>query len=511
MQRERQIIQELLDLGCGEFVVCGGARNAGLVALLEAAGGIRVWRHFEERGAAFFALGRAKDSGCPCAVVTTSGTAVAECLPAVIEAFYSAKPLVVVSADRPECFRGSGAPQTIEQENLFGEYAEKDLMKWNGRKPLHVNVSLEENVVKADEWMAEVKKFSPERLSFQVRKLRDFLDDGAFRGLVAIVGGLEEEEREETYYFLKELGIPVIADVTSGLREALGGQVISEKVLRGNLPGRILRLGEVPVGRLWRDLEDNSGTEVLSICQNGLPGLARESSVIRGEVNRVLKGLGQAEEVGDVRDDFLKARTFTGKVDELVEAYPDSEPGLIRLLSVYATTGESLFLGNSLPIREWNDFAQRDTPYALVRANRGSNGIDGQLSTWLGASADTPSSWGVFGDLTTLYDLAAPALLGQVVQEGRVLVVINNGGGRIFDRLPRLEGLSDEQRNAVVQPQEVNLASWAEMWGMNYLKISRQEDIDEFDELDTDDESVLVELVPSERQTEKFWDAMTML
>ncbi|HBE97472.1 MAG TPA: 2-succinyl-5-enolpyruvyl-6-hydroxy-3-cyclohexene-1-carboxylic-acid synthase, partial [Verrucomicrobiales bacterium] len=141
MQRERQIVQELLDLGCGEFVVCGGARNAGLVALLEAAGGIRVWRHFEERSAAFFALGRTKDSGRPCAVVTTSGTAVAECLPAVIEAFYSAKPLVILSADRPENFCGSGAPQTIEQENLFGEYAGKDPTNWDGRSPLHVNVS----------------------------------------------------------------------------------------------------------------------------------------------------------------------------------------------------------------------------------------------------------------------------------------------------------------------------------------------------------------------------------
>ncbi|MDA7882374.1 thiamine pyrophosphate-binding protein, partial [Akkermansiaceae bacterium] len=322
MQRERKIVQELLDSGCGEFVVCGGARNAGLVALLEAASGIRVWRHFEERGAAFFALGRTKDSGRPCAVVTTSGTAVAECLPAVIEAYYSAKPLIVLSADRPESFRGSGAPQTIEQENLFGDYAAKEIATWNGRGPLHVNASLEEGEVKGDEWTAELAGFLPERLSFEVRKLRDFLDGGVFKGLIAMVGGLEEAEREETYYFLKELGIPVVADVTSGLREALEKQVISEKVLKGNFPGRILRLGEVPVGRLWRDLEEQPGTEVLSICQNGLPGLARESSVIQGEVHRVIRGLGPADEVGDVRDDLLRARPFAGKVDELLEAYP---------------------------------------------------------------------------------------------------------------------------------------------------------------------------------------------
>jgi 2-succinyl-5-enolpyruvyl-6-hydroxy-3-cyclohexene-1-carboxylate synthase len=258
---------------------------------------------------------------------------------------------------------------------------------------------------------------------------------------------------------------------------------------------------------LWRDLEYSPGTEVLSICQNGLPGLARESFVIRGELNRVLKGLGEAEEVGDVRDDFLKARPIAGKVDELLEAYPDSEPGLVRLLSVYATTGESLFLGNSLPIREWNDFAQRDTSYALVRANRGANGIDGQLSTWLGASADTPDSWGVFGDLTTLYDLAAPSLLGQVAQEGRVLVVINNGGGRIFDRLPRLESLSGEQRKAVVQPQEVDLKSWAGMWGMAYAKVTRREDFDQLDEIELENQTLILEIAPSGSQTEAFWSA----
>jgi len=507
VQRERQIVEELLELGCGEFVVCGGARNAGLVALLEAASGVRVWRHFEERGAAFFALGRVKDSARPCVVITTSGTAVAECLPAVIEASYSAKPLVIVSADRPESFRGSGAPQTIDQESLFGVYAEKDLAKWNGRGPLHVNVSLEEGEVRAEEWKADVGEFSPERMTFEVRKLRDFLDDGVFRGLVAMVGGLEEGEREEVYYFLKELGIPVVADVTSGLREALGGQVISERSIRGNLPGRILRLGEVPVGRLWRDLEGHPGTEVLSICQNGLPGLARDSYVIRGEVNRVLRGLGQAGEVGDVRDDFLKARPIAGKVDELLEAYPDSEPGLIRLLSVYATTGEGLFLGNSLPIREWNEFAQRETPYALVRANRGSNGIDGELSTGLGASANTRDSWGVFGDLTALYDLAAPSLLGQVVQEGRVLVVINNGGGRIFDRLPRLEEMSYDQRKGMVQPQEVDLKSWAGMWGMAHRKVTRREDFDQLDEIELAGQTLLLELIPSESQTEAFWSA----
>ncbi len=501
MSPEQQSIKQLLQSGCGEFVVCGGARNAGLVALLEAAEGLQVWKHFEERGAAFFALGRVKDHAQPCAVVTTSGTAVAECLPAVIEAFYTNKPLIILSADRPAEFRGSGAPQVIEQEEIFGNYAARSIEEWDGHGPLHLNVPCEESEISAEPWHAEVEGFLAKRLSFEVRNLLKFFDDGVFKGIIAMVGGLEPEEREDVFYFLKDLGIPVVADINSGIREALGDLLVPEQTFKGNLPGRVLRLGEVPVGRLWRDLEENPAVEVLSVCRNGLPGLARESTVIHAEVGRVIRGLGTPDAIGDVRDDFINARPIWSRIDERLEALPDSEPGLVNLLSVYATTGESLFIGNSLPIREWNDFGQRETPYARVFANRGANGIDGQLSTWLGATAETPDSWGVFGDLTALYDLAAPAMLPQVEQKGRVLIVINNGGGQIFEKLPRLANLTEEQRAAIVQPQEVRLQSWAEMWGMDYLKIESREG---FDDLEAGERTLFVELIPDAAQSDQF-------
>lgn len=501
MKSELEVISEILALGCDEFVVCGGARNAVLVAMLCDHPQLRVFRHFEERGAAFFALGRTKATGLPCAVVTTSGTAVAECLPAVIEAHYSALPLMILSADRPKEFRGSGAPQVIEQEGIFSNYAHQG-PDWAGHGPLHLNIQLGEAERSTELEFPEPEAFLPKRRSFEVLTLRDFLRQGIFKGLMVMVGGLDEDDREETYHFLKELGAPVMADATSGIREVLSNLIIPEKAARANLPGKILRLGEVPVGRLWRDLEDYPEIEVLSICRNGLPGLARDSNVIAAEVGRVLRGIGEPEEVGDINDDLPEARKVLSGIDELLEAYPDSEPGLVRTLSIYATCGESLFLGNSLPIREWNDFAQRETPYALVRANRGANGIDGQLSTWLGATADEPDSWAVFGDLTTLYDLASPAFFSQIQTEGRVFAVINNGGGQIFDHLPRLSGMTEEQRDAIVQPQEVDFSKWAEMWGFHHLKISCVED---FDLLETAENPLLLEIVPSEDQTKAFW------
>ena len=130
-------IQACLAVGVSEFVLCGGARNVELVAGLDALGDrVKLWNYPEERSGAFFAMGRSRGKGEPVAVVTTSGTAVAELLPAAIEAHYQRVPLVLVTADRPAEFRGSGAPQAIEQVGIFGAYAEDSLEDWRGDCPL---------------------------------------------------------------------------------------------------------------------------------------------------------------------------------------------------------------------------------------------------------------------------------------------------------------------------------------------------------------------------------------
>nr|XP_061806057.1 2-succinyl-5-enolpyruvyl-6-hydroxy-3-cyclohexene-1-carboxylate synthase-like [Nerophis lumbriciformis] len=509
MPSANESLKDCLAAGVQEFIVCGGARNAPLVAALVENEALQVWRHFEERSTAFFALGRTRATGQPCAVVVTSGTALAECLPAVIEAHYQARPLVIISADRPEAFRGSGSPQAIEQENIFSSYAHNgNANEWCGHQPWHLNLPLEE-----DETLSQSLEFGlyqPQKENYDVGELLEFLRTGIFKGVIAMVGGLESEEREEAYHFLKNLGVPVVADTTSGIRESLGSQVMvaADHYLKKNPPGKILRLGDVPTGRFWRDLEDLSQVEVFSITRNGLPGLARSSQVIKGAVDRILRGLGEVEKIGDVRDDLSSTKKIVNGIDELLEAYPDSEPGLIRTLSLYATTGESLFLGNSLPIREWNDYAQRELPYPEIHANRGANGIDGQLSTWLGATASDTEAWGIFGDLTTLYDLSAPALLNQVYQQGRTLVVINNNGGRIFEKLPRLDAYSEASREAIIQPQGVDFQHWAKMWGMNYHLVTTREEIDEFQDVEA---CTLVEIQPSQSQTENFEQALQRL
>lgn len=138
-----------------EFCVCAGARNAPLVQLLEQSADQKRFHFFEERSAAFFALGRIAASGKPVAVITTSGTAAAECLPAMIEAHYQQLPLLAITADRPTRYRGSGSPQTIDQVGIFSSYVEavwdceaesvvSAWKNWSLRRPFQLNVCFEE-------------------------------------------------------------------------------------------------------------------------------------------------------------------------------------------------------------------------------------------------------------------------------------------------------------------------------------------------------------------------------
>lgn len=149
-----QILEELAHCGVRDICVCPGGRNTPFVNALDKIPFFNTYYWPEERSAGFFALGKSKRTLLPTAVITTSGTAVGELLPAAMEAYYSGVPLVFVTADRPRRFRGSGAPQAAEQVGIFGQYAvfEQDiadqdtclLNQWKKNGMAHINVCLEE-------------------------------------------------------------------------------------------------------------------------------------------------------------------------------------------------------------------------------------------------------------------------------------------------------------------------------------------------------------------------------
>ncbi|MEM1441735.1 MAG: thiamine pyrophosphate-binding protein, partial [Verrucomicrobiota bacterium] len=224
-------LAHLAALEVHHVIVCAGARNAPLVtSLLAMVDGShwRIWNHFDERAASFFALGLAKKSQKPTAVITTSGTAVAEMLPATIEAYYSGIPLVLVTADRPPSYRGSGAPQAIEQPNIFGPYAPSALdvqkvtdlslvSKWARDEPLHLNVCFEEpspsDTVESFD-PVDLPAYKAEPKNEDRTSIESFTVNST--GLLIILGELDPEWREPAEEYLSKLVAPIWAEATSG-------------------------------------------------------------------------------------------------------------------------------------------------------------------------------------------------------------------------------------------------------------------------------------------------------
>lgn len=173
---------------------------------------------------------------------------------------------------------------------------------------------------------------------------------------------------------------------------------------------------------------------------------------------------------------------------------------MMRALSAAIPAEALVFLGNSLPIREWNLAAVDRPAHPRCYASRGANGIDGQVATFLGLAAAENESWGIFGDLTALYDLNAPALLEQLAPARRRLVVINNGGGKIFSRLPALAALPDDGKEVTENHHSRSFKPWATMWGLGYVRWEAGAPFPRIGE-----DQVVLEVCPDGEATEAFW------
>lgn len=510
------VIQAVLQAGADEFVICAGARNSALVVVLAALGdNVRLWQHFDERAAGFFALGRIRATGKPVAVVTTSGTAAAELLPAVIEAHYQWLPLVALTADRPKSYRGSGAPQAIEQEVLFGCYPSLSLDvesgpvsagDWDGNSPLHLNACLAEPDAESLSALREAArdlKITPAARSFAGGI--DWPKNRPRVSRLVLISDIAEGDRIAMGPLAYGLEALVWAEASSGMRDL---PLLQDRLVRcgdatmRHLPAKhVIRLGGVPSARFWRDLEDRPNILVSWFSRCFHSGLARRENVAILSSNTAFPD----RQTTVPADDFLaRDAALYARLGELLAQYPDSEPALFRRLSQIIPKDATVFTGNSLAVREWNLCAEYGHGHR-VHVLRGANGIDGNLSAFLGIAADTEEAWCITGDLTALYDLSAPWMLRQLPPGRRRFVVIQNGGGKIFSRLPSLRGLNERERSLMENPHDIRLRGWAEMWGMDH--VSGGGDI--LDNLDALADHAVVELFPDAVQTEEFWLAWT--
>ncbi len=515
-----QILKALKKLGCREICLCPGGRNAPFVEVLSKINEFVVKTFFEERSAGFYALGAIKRLQQPVAIITTSGTAVAEVLPAVIEAHYSSLPLIVVSADRPKKFRGSGAPQAIEQSQIFSGFTSfsadleqppkgTDTLLFESpvSGPVHLNICFDEPLLPAN--FFEVKNYdsqfagqqispskkassSPKTSNKSVAEIKDFN-----RPLV-ILGPLDKSQHQKVKEVLVKLDAPIYAEAHSGFmkdkdlshRLIQSGDKFVKKLWENQFFDSVVRIGGVPTLRLWRDLEKIPELKIINFSHQAFTGL----SWLKKE-NLSLEDLPLLNELSYHHLEQSKIFQWDQKVKdnlkELYKKFPLSETNFIAQLSNKISEPAQLLIANSLPIREW-DLVAEVTKTVNIISNRGANGIDGLLSTFFGACEKEKLNLCVLGDLSALYDLNAAWIYKQYLKNYKIkIVIINNGGGRIFSSLFKNTFFENEH--------DVNFKGWAEMFGLDYVLVKQPNQFS-LDKLTNE----VIELQPCNEQSQSF-------
>lgn len=509
IDQAKHVLDKLYVLGVRDFVVCPGGRNAPFVQLLEKnkSKDISVHWGFEERSASFFALGLTMKHHQPVAVFTTSGTAFVETTSAILEAHYLGLPLIVVSSDRPEFQWGSGAPQTMIQKDFLKSHLGPSVdhkFKLNQISlPLHINCSFDEPLLDQAviNWTFDLNieslksfgiktsnfkdlksknntlnlkdlplstKLNPYRYKFfkySKNSLSHFLKTKKNKiKTLFIFSGLEVEFKEHIKSQLKTIEADLYFEATgeiAGLENQIHSQQISKIDVLNNYQ-LVVRVGGIPTHRIWRDFEIKKFKNILHFSNLPLPGLS----------------FGQVHALKDF-EGFLKdfKKLPTAKYIDSVHI-PDLSAEQSFFKSLKTIDKKSVFyIGNSLPIRHWD--TTKHIHFEHVYANRGLNGIDGQLSTALGLalkySLKNQKTFAVLGDLTSLYDLSAPWYWKQNKSKlNFCLVIINNSGGQIFSKMFDSKSFLNEHN--------IRFKSFAEMWGLSYLQIESGQDFENLKE-----------------------------
>ncbi|MFI7584861.1 2-succinyl-5-enolpyruvyl-6-hydroxy-3-cyclohexene-1-carboxylic-acid synthase [Kocuria sp. M1N1S27] len=516
----RAVLEELVAVGMRHLVVAPGSRSAPLAyaaAAASAAGALEVHVRVDERGAAFTALGIARATGRPAGVVTTSGTAVGNLLPAVLEADHAEVPLVVVSADRPPELRGTGANQTTRQPGIFGDHvrASVDLLPDDdvparlaaalaalaGRGPdgprpagpVQLNVALREPLHPADEDGAVLTAWA-RRLVSRAGTAPDPGPRAVEAGPVRAPGPGAGTARSV-----------VVAGDAAGVGAARFAEVCGLPLLAE--PSSNARSGPHAAGAYRLLLDSPLGRRIERVLLVGRPTLSRPVGALLARAEVATAAVRPAPvawyEPGRRREQVLRswaeAAAFTGRgapgwAAAWQEAGAAADDAVARLLSDGATgrptgpavaaavweacrrDGAVLVAGSSSPVRDL-DLAARPGPGSpLVLANRGLAGIDGTVATAAGVSLGTGRPVRAFlGDLTFLHD-ASSLLLGTGEREPDLqLVVLNDGGGGIFTTLEHGAVGEREDYRAVVErffgtPHEARLDALCAGYGVAHRR-----------------------------------------
>ena len=483
-------VAELVHSGITDVVVSPGSRSTPMAMVLAEHPDLKLHIHVDERSAAFFALGIAKASNRPVAILCTSGTAAANYFPAIVEARYARVPLIVLTADRPHELREVGAPQAIDQIHLYGHH-----VKWFSEMALPEKsnevIRYARTVCARAAAIATQAPAGPVHLNFPFREpLIPKLDEGLFQlnerpnGFVKVHNGnlmINEEQIKEIAFRLKgkekgvivcgniaddsfagavtslaeALNFPILADPLSQLRsgnhnkeyiiETYDSFLRNEDALVFLKPDVVLRFGAMPISKaLTIFLKENHQAEQYVIDGGGGwrdPAALSTDMIFCNETKfceTLLKYTDPKSSAGYFAN-WNKINMLTKQnMLQLRDVTMLSESKLFYQLVDMLPEGATLFVGNSMPIRDLDSFFLNNEKSIKVMANRGANGIDGTVSTALGAALYSKQLYLILGDLTFFHDLNG-LIAAKLYQIDIHIIVVNNNGGGIFSFLPQAE------------------------------------------------------------------------
>jgi 2-succinyl-5-enolpyruvyl-6-hydroxy-3-cyclohexene-1-carboxylate synthase len=524
-------VDELAAAGIEHVCLCPGSRSTPLAVMFARHPDIKVWTHLDERSCAYFALGMAKASGRPVVVLCSSGTAAVNFAPAVVEAFHSHVPLVALTADRPQELRDLGSNQTIDQVKLFVPHvkwfaemllpeASQQALRYvrmaaarsvstataDAPGPVHLNFPFREPLMPGKvEWPElEQARLSPavasrarpaiEQVEAVARELR-----AARRGLIVCGPQADAYFPEAAAALAKACGCPLLADPLSGLRSlgdhsnilgAYDNFLRTPWIAASLQPDVVLRFGAPPTSKaLATYLQRHSGCSQVQVCPPGVwhdPDLTA-SRVLEADAAefcvQLLEVIGAATARGPLTEtSWLQTWQDLDKVAcervaaSLGSGECASEPSAIFDLAEVLPEGATLLAGNSMPVRDLDSFFPAGGRAARLLGNRGVSGIDGVMSTALGASAVSEGPLVlVLGDLSFYHDMNG-LLAVRRFGLSATIVLINNDGGGIFSFLPQHEQEREHFETLFGTPHGLDFSPVAKLYGVDFQRVTTREE-----------------------------------
>ncbi|MCG3419599.1 2-succinyl-5-enolpyruvyl-6-hydroxy-3-cyclohexene-1-carboxylic-acid synthase [Oceanobacillus jordanicus] len=520
-------VDELSKNGVTDIVISPGSRSTPLAMTIAEHSDIKEWIVIDERSAAFFAMGIAKKTGRAVALVCTSGTAAANYFPAIVEANYSRVPLIVLTADRPHELRDIGAPQAIEQLKLYGDYvkwfqemalpeASENMLSYVRNKsaravfmanegnpgPVQLNFPFRDPLVPdfsiENLWSNQSsdprnhtvegkKQLSTNQITSIIEKLK-----GKGRGLIVCGPQTDQELAQAVTQVAEAWGLPILADPLSQLRAGEHAKdlivetydaIFRDEKLRNKLrPDYIIRFGAMPVSKPYL-FYVNENKHIPQFVVENYTGFreptGNNTEFIFSDAVLFCKSLLTIEYTPEQDKEWLEGWQSMNRIakkhllaedgDELTEGEA------VRALVDVIPESSSIYVGNSMAVRDLDTFFFTTPKHLFILANRGANGIDGMVSSGLGAAITGAPVTLVVGDLSFYHDLNALLIAKQYKLNITILLINNNGGG-IFSFLPQ----SQEKKHFEVlfgTPVDIEFKHAVQMYGGMHASAGTEEEL----------------------------------